>query len=372
MRVRFITSTPQNIELGSGTFVGIQTLAGALRDLGVTVEVVAPTWSIRPYTLERLIFNATLPSRHHEDFDVTVGFDMDGYTLAGKGRGVHIAAVKGVIADEARFESGITKATMRLQAACEKQHVRRADAVITTSKYSSGQIRRFYNPRAEPRVVPELIDLGQWKKLIQANESAADPGKFVVLTVCRFYPRKRLHVLLGAAERLRGRIPGLEVRIVGDGPETSSLKSLWRAKRLEDVVRFLGNVTQVELARQYGQCHVFCLPSVQEGFGVVFLEAMVNGKPIVAARAAAAPEVVTHGLLAEPDDEEALADAVESFYRQPDLRERLGLAGAEFVKQFDAPLVARQFLEEMLRVVEARNPAHVASPEAQEPAGSVR
>jgi glycosyltransferase involved in cell wall biosynthesis len=354
MRVRFVTSTPLSVVGGSGTFVGISTLAESLRALGVMVEVVTPKWPIWPYTLKRLSFNGMLPLRRLAECDITVGFDMDGFTLAGKGRGVHIAAVKGVIADEMRFESGITKATMRVQAACERSHVRRADLVIATSNYSSERIRKLYEPANAPRIVPELIDLASWGRLSQANESVPPAEKFIVLSVCRFYPRKRLKILLAAAERLRSRIAGLEVRIVGDGPEAARLKSFCREKRLEGTVSFLGNVSQAELARQYGQCHVFCLPSVQEGFGVVFLEAMANGKPIVAARAGAAPEVVKLGLLVEPDDDENLADAIERLYRQPDLRLRLGQASKEFVRQFDAPLVATLFLAEMQKLVETR------------------
>ena len=64
--------------------------------------------------------------------------------------------------------------------------------------------------------------------------------------------------------------------------------------------------------REYKRADVFCLPSVQEGFGIVLLEAMAAGKPIVAARAAAIPEVAPHGLLVEPDSPEALAAGIES------------------------------------------------------------
>ena len=109
-----------------------------------------------------------------------------------------------------------------------------------------------------------------------------------------------------------------------------------------------------ELAREYSQCHLFCLPSVQEGFGIVFLEAMANGKAIVAARAAAVPEVVRHGLLTEPDNDCDLADAIESLYRDPLLRESLGNAGREFVRRFDAPVVGRMFLRELEEFIARR------------------
>jgi glycosyltransferase involved in cell wall biosynthesis len=181
-----------------------------------------------------------------------------------------------------------------------------------------------------------------------AQNTAPPPAdKFIVLTVCRFYPRKRLPVLLAAADRLRSRIRELEMRIVGGGPEEDRLRMICREKNLDKVVVWRRNISGPDLAREYSQCHLFCLPSVQEGFGIVFLEAMANGKPVVAARAGAAPEVVQHGLLVEPDDDQQLADAIERLYREPPLRESLGAAGRAFVRRFDAPVVARMFLREL-------------------------
>jgi glycosyltransferase involved in cell wall biosynthesis len=97
------------------------------------------------------------------------------------------------------------------------------------------------------------------------------------------------------------------------------------------MVRWLGNISRDELAAEYNRCHIFCLPSAQEAFGIVFLEAMASGKPIVAARAGAAPEVVKHGILAEPDNEESLAEAIERLYSNPALRTTLAAEGAHFV-----------------------------------------
>ena len=105
-------------------------------------------------------------------------------------------------------------------------------------------------------------------------------------------------------------------------------------------------------AAEYNRADLFCLPSVQEGFGVVFLEAMAAARPIVAARAAAIPEVVPHGVLVEPDCAEALAAGIESLYRAPALRAAQVAAGSRWVEQFDAPRVAALFLDEVRRVRE--------------------
>jgi glycosyltransferase involved in cell wall biosynthesis len=340
-----------NVFEGSGTYVGIETMARTLRDLGAQVDIVAPQFKLPILTAQRLLFNQSLKFQslrfqNREAYDVTVGFDMDGYTIAGAAVGIHVASIKGVIADELRFESGVTKMTMRLQAACEAKHIRRADFVMTTSAYSAERICELYGVTQSPRIVPELIDLAAWDNLAR-NGPPPPENKFIVLTVCRFYPRKRLPVLLAAAERLRSRIPNLEFHIVGGGPEEKHLQTLCREKHLEDIVIWRHNISGAELAREYSQCHVFCLPSVQEGFGIVFLEAMANSKPIVAARAAAVPEVVQHGLLAEPDNSDDLAEAINKLYREPLLRQSLGEAGRNFVRRFDAPVIGRMFLREL-------------------------
>lgn len=335
MRIAFLTSTPLDFARGSGTFAGISTLARGLEALGAEVSLFTPRRHCPVYTLERLWFNEELRRQKFQGFDAVVGFDMDGWRVAAP----HVASIKGVIADELRFERGLTRRTMAIQAACERVHVRRAKAVITTSIYAAGRIQELYGLAKTPRVVGEPIDLAAWRALFARHPAGPEPGRFVVLTVCRLYPRKRIELLVEAAAGLR--IPGLEVRVVGRGPEEQRLRRLAAGSP----VRWLGDVSQAELAREYQACDMFCLPSVQEGFGIVFLEAMAAGKPIVAARAAAVPEVVEAGLLVEPESAAGLAEALAALYEDPGRRRSLGEAGRRVVERYDAPRVAGQFLE---------------------------
>jgi glycosyltransferase involved in cell wall biosynthesis len=367
VRLRFISSTPQNILEGSGTYAGISTLAKALVEAGVGIEMAAPRRAFPILTAQRIWFNRRL--RPPAGVDADVGFDLDGYTVARRSAVPHIASIKGVIADEMRHESGLTRALLAVQAAREGLHVRRASHVVTTSRYAAARLRELYGIPEVHGIVPELIDLAAWRRLLE-RQSGPPAERFTVLSVCRFYPRKRIHLLLKAAALLRSRIPGLEVRIAGGGPEQPRLRRLWERLGLQPVVRWLGNVTQEELAREYARTSVFCLPSVQEGFGIVFLEAMAAGKPIVAARAAAVPEVVREGVLVEPDDAEALALGIEWLYRQPDMRAALGEAGRRIVREFDAPRVARRFLEEVKTAVQ-RFGAGMADPRFMDPPPSL-
>ena len=339
MRIRFLTSTPLDIRRGSGTYVGIRVLARALEAAGHTVLIDTPLWRLPNYTLQRLLFNRSL--RASAAFDLTVGFDMDGYRIV---RGPsHVAALKGVIADEVRFESGLTRLTMSAQARCERLHVRRAARVLVTSRYSAERAKELYGMRESPVIVPEPIELAEWRRLLERHPAALNG--FTVLFVGRLYRRKRVEVLLHAAAILRDRIPRLEIRIVGDGPSRTPLHGLWQRLRLHETVTWLGDVERSVLAAEYNRADIFCLPSVQEGFGIVLLEAMAAGKPIVASRAGAIPEVAPHGVLVEPDSAEALAAGIEDLYRAPERRAELAAAGAQRVMQFDAPRVSRQFLD---------------------------
>jgi len=350
--LQFITSVPWDVRRGSGCYVGTRTLVQALRQLGIEVVLVTPGFATPIYAATRFLFNETLRWRHLSG-DATVGIDADGYAVAGRpGKLPHIACIKGVLGDAVPFERGLTKASLAFQARLEASHARRADRVITVSRYCVGRLEELYGVN-NAVVVPELIDLRGWRQLFLANPAIPDPRKFTVLSVCRFYPRKRLDVLLNAVALLRDRIPELEVRIVGGGPEYQCLRQLSSKLSIDQVVRWLGDVNLSNLAAEYNRSDLFCLPSAQEGFGIVFLEAMAAGKPIVAARAAAVPEVVRSGILVQPEDPEALADAIFLLYRDPDLRASLGLAGSREVEQFEMHHVAARFVSEVAKIVPA-------------------
>jgi glycosyltransferase involved in cell wall biosynthesis len=345
MPFQFITAIPLNIWKGSGCFMGIVTLAKGIRALGDEVNFVTPHFRFPVYAAKRMIFNHVLRYREFSINDTIVGFDADGYSIAGRRSSRHVASIKGVIADVLPYETGPTRVSLAYQAHFEKLHAQRADLVVTPSRYCAERLDELYHvPNA--LVIPELIDLDRWRDLLRENPACTSPKqRFIVLCVCRFYGRKRIPVLLRAAALLRMRVPELEVRIVGGGPEAARLRLLWRELRLEDTVHWLGDVTASQLAAEYNGADVFCLPSVQEGFGIVFLEAMAAGKPIVATRAAAVPEVVRHGLLVEPENDDALADALGKLYEDSQLRASLADQGMRDVENFDMQRVARCFMK---------------------------
>jgi glycosyltransferase involved in cell wall biosynthesis len=252
-----------------------------------------------------------------------------------------------VIADEVRFESGLTRFTMGVQARCERLHVQRAARVLVTSRYSGECAQKLYRLEQFPTVVPELIDLAAWRRHLAEFPSPPASGaeRFTVLYVGRFYRRKRVGLLLEAAAALRNAIPQLEVRIVGNGP----CDNVWRAQadrlKLANTVTWMGDISRADLAAEYNRADIFCLPSVQEGFGIVLLEAMAAGKAIVAARAGAIPEVAAHATLVEPESAQSLASGLLDLYELPETRAAQVARGLARVERFDAPLVARLFVD---------------------------
>ncbi len=293
----------------------------------------------------RLAFNRDLAQLDFSSYDATIGFDLDGFLRTRFGP-PHLACLKGVIADELRFESGEVREALTVQADFERQNVARASHIVTSSEYSAQRIKEYYAPTAGISVVPEPIDLHYWSSLFE--ETPRRPANaFTLLCVCRFYPRKRLSLLLDAMALVPklSRRADVALRIVGNGPEHDRLQAQARALSLGATCRFLGDLDIHELASEYRNCDAFVFPSAQEGFGIVLLEAMAAGKPIIATRSAAIPEVVPHALFAEGDRPDDLARAILRLANDERLRLNLSRRSRQRVKHFEASRVARQFIE---------------------------
>lgn len=348
MRIEVLSSTPLSAREGSGTFVAVDGLARGLVALGHAVAIRPLRARTGFHTLDRWLYNAGVVTSPPSG-DLVIGVDLDGFLWARRRgrRQRFVVALKGVIADELSQERGWVRRLLTVQARWERLNVERADRVIVPSRYSAGIAHAAYGiPREGITVVPEPLDLGEWRRRFAEAERrpSARPS---VLAVARMYPRKRLGDLLDAAGILRRRIPELQVRIVGEGPESGRLRARHADCGLGPTVTFLGEVSRRVLAEEYVNAHCFCLPTIQEGFGLVFAEAMAAGLPIVACRAAAVPEVVVDrstGLLVEPGRPEALAAALEAVLMNEGLRKDLGEAGRTRVEEFDLPRVAARFL----------------------------
>jgi glycosyltransferase involved in cell wall biosynthesis len=345
LRIALLDSWWAEPARGSGTAAAISGLAGGLAALGHRVTRIRPGAGRRGRLAGRLLYNLEVPDRlRRGTFDLVVGFDWDGFRHRPDGV-PYVVGVKGVLSDEARFERGPARALLAFQARLERRNARRAHRVVVPSRYSRGRLCDAYGlPPERVVVVPEGIDLAAWPP--PAPRPASGPP--TLLSVARQYPRKNTRALLAALPRVRRAVPEATLRVVGAGPELPALRARAARLGLDGCVTFLGPLPEARVRAEYADARVFCLPSLQEGFGIVFLEAMAAGLPGVAGNAGAVPEVVPDGeagLLVAPRDPEALAAALVRLLTDRALAARLGAAGRARAEGYDWPRVARRFLE---------------------------
>jgi glycosyltransferase involved in cell wall biosynthesis len=185
----------------------------------------------------------------------------------------------------------------------------------------------------------------------------AKPVDPIVLTVTRLSaaePYKNVDQVIRATARLAAEIPSITLEIVGEGDARQGLERLALKEGVRERVRFLGRLSDEELAAAYARASIFALPSTREGFGIAYLEAWQRRLPVVGSTEGAAPEVITDGvdgLLVPGGDVPATVDALRALIRDPELRNRLGAAGhAKTTAQYSGTAF-RQNLSEILDVL---------------------
>ena len=346
-----MTATPGSVAHGSGTSVAARNLRAGLEALGHQVHLLTPGGVLARRTdpVSRLLANILFSLADVGRCDLLCGLDLDGWLLARRVAVPYVAYLHGVIADEARFERGLPRISLTVQSIAEGAAARSAAMVLAPSEYSAGRIPPLYHvPASKVRVVPPGFDVQRWLDVLAGVPASPSTG-LRVLCVGHMYPRKNHAALLRVAAMLKPEFSELETRIVGDGPEMHRLIRLGQRLQLGRAVRFLGHIPLSSLAEEYARCDVFCLPSLQEGFGMVFAEAMTAGKPIVACRAGAVPEVVVHGrngYLSPPGDDRALSDALATLLHDPALRRRMGEASRnDAAQRFGIEPAAKHFLK---------------------------
>ena len=354
MNILFLDSWLRDRAAGSGSAVAIAGLARGLECLGHSVDVLRPRRRLPTLDLTRLAYNLTLRDRVAAAgrYDLVVGFDLDGWALPGDLKVRRVVALKGVAAEEARFERGFDRLRFAVLSRLEGRNARSADLVFVTSDYAARAAAEAYGlASADVRVAPEALDDEIFRRAAAALEAGPAPEhrQPVVLSVARQYRRKDTPTLLRAFATVASELPDARLRVVGGGPRLAPARRLASGLGLEGRVTFTGPLASVDaLDEEYRRARVFCLPSRQEGFGIVFLEAMAYGLPIAAARAGAVPEVAPAGLtslLVEPGDAPALARDLLRLLTDRGLAARLGAAGPPRARRFDWPATASAFLD---------------------------
>jgi glycosyltransferase involved in cell wall biosynthesis len=156
----------------------------------------------------------------------------------------------------------------------------------------------------------------------------------IIGCVARLSPEKGHTVLLRAFLKVISRHPQARLVLIGDGDERERLQHLAAELNIGHFVRFLG--LRADVPEVLAACDLFTLPSIQEGFPMVILEALAAGKAVIASEVGAIPDAIRHGatgLLVPPGDADALASALCLLIEDEGVRRRLGQRGRQFVRE---------------------------------------
>jgi phosphatidylinositol alpha-mannosyltransferase len=234
----------------------------------------------------------------------------------------------------------------------------------TALKYVQG-----YFP-AEYTIIPNGIDTNHFDNHSKPFEDFID-NKLNILFVGRFEKRKGFNYLLKAYDLVKKEVPGCRLIAVGPGVRLrKNYEKQVKKEHLEDVV-FTGYATYKDLPRYYTTADIVCFPATgRESFGIVLLEAMAAGKPIVATSIDGYAGVLADGvdgIAVPPRDVEKLAEAILKLIGDKKLREQMGAMGKPKALAYDWSLLAKRVLDFYVETLEKLNrPAVIPEPEPPE------
>jgi glycosyltransferase involved in cell wall biosynthesis len=218
--------------------------------------------------------------------------------------------------------------------------LQRADRVTAIAKFNAEKVAALQRIAPEKiAIVPCALDPDFAGSNGVAPRQSAPGEPPIILTVARLMSPERgeykgIDTVIEAMPEVLEGFPGVRYVVVGDGDDRPRLEKLARRCGVHERVIFTGAVEHAALCAFYEACEVFAMPSRTEGFGIVFLEAMALGKPVVGGNHGGTPEVWaegTAGFLVDHGDIRALAGRLKLLMSDSDLRARMGAAGRAIV-----------------------------------------
>lgn len=235
---------------------------------------------------------------------------------------------------------GISGENSFLMPFIEKRCVKCADKIISVSKFTKKQIVETYDINPEKiNVIYNGIELKEQtfteEKLEELKKQFSIPQKPVILFVGRVDDhRKGLDLLLRSFKNVLEKIDGI-LLVVGKGDQTEA-RTFAISLGIQDNVFFTGFADESTLKKCYTLCDVYVVPSRLEGFGLTILDAMAAGKPIVATKVGAIPEILRdkeNGILVYLNDIEGMSNAICTFLQDRTLAKNIGERNTSYVKE---------------------------------------
>ena len=229
---------------------------------------------------------------------------------------------------------------------------------VTTPSASMRRELVFHGLRAPVAAISNGVDIDLFSP---QGYQMLDSSQVTLLHVGRLGYEKRVDTILRAFAHLASDHRNVSLRIVGDGPESDALRSLSTDLGVAARVRFTGFVPHSRLSEIYRQASLFVTASTIETQGLVVLEAMSSGLPIVGVDALALPDLIqqgANGYLVAPEDELALADAMVRLLRSDELRDAMGRESRRLALEHSLFAVARNY-EALYEQVGSQGPSRL-------------
>jgi glycosyltransferase involved in cell wall biosynthesis len=212
----------------------------------------------------------------------------------------------------------------------------RIDGIIANSHHTAKTVvNQYHIPENHVHICYKSIKLDQHTKGFHPQRNPSQAPR--VLFVGGNMQRKGLPTLIRAAPYVLRELPDTEFWVVGQDSVEMRMKELCHLKDVDTAFRFLGWRRHTELLDLYRGMDVFVMPSLEEAFGVVFLEAMASGVPVIGTRVGGVSELIQHevnGLLVDPEDPEGLSRAIIRVLEDSSLESQITEAGLQTVKRF--------------------------------------
>lgn len=248
----------------------------------------------------------------------------------------------------------------------EKRLFLESPRIVANSQAIVDEMEQEYKIRFDPARLTRIPHgLSDWSALPRTTPESLPSGSLRLLFVGRLEERKGIDTLLACAKRLLLRHPYVHLDLVGNdtitGPKGRTFKDIFEsdpeAHAVRDRVTFHGTVSDERLRGFYHACDIFVAPSRFESFGLMLVEGMMFGKPVIGCNAGGMVEVVENGvsgLLAEPGDQTSLEACLERLIVDTDLRERIGKAARErYERYFTADRMAATVAATMISTADA-------------------
>lgn len=226
----------------------------------------------------------------------------------------------------------------------------------------------FRLPASRMRVIPNVPaaepPANGFDRDALRREVGGEDVELLVLAVARLQPEKGIDDLVAAAAALRTGLPGLRVAVAGSGPEEGALRARIESAGLAETFALLGSRSDV--GALLAAADAFCLPSRHEGLPLSLLEAMQAGLACVATRVGGVPGVIADGVdgvLVEPSDPRALAEALGGVLRDADARQRMGARARDLVRERYAASAAAAAYADLYDELVGPGPAAVGGPD---------